>query len=320
MLATTGSLPVGGGWGYEFKWDGVRAIADVHDARVRLFARSGAEITAAYPELAGLAHTVRRGIFDGEVVVLDDAGRPSFTELAERMHVRDPVRAAALALIKPVTLMIFDVLSLDGADLRGRPYQERRSTLDTLDLNGDHWMSPPMFTDGPATRAAAEENQLEGVVAKRLHSIYRPGSRSPDWVKVKIDRTAEFIVGGWKPGARTLGTLFIGLPTGTGLIYCGRVGGGISGASERLLLAALRPLAATVTPFVTPVPRMESKDATWVRPETIIEVRYGQQTPDGRLRFPRFLRIRPDLTVEDLIATDAEIAFDIDFDGGDQDA
>lgn len=300
MLATAGELPRGASWGYEFKWDGVRAIAGIRDGDVRLFARSGAEITTAYPELAELGRAVPTAVLDGEVVVLDDDGRPSFTALAERMHVRDTTRAAAFASAKPVTFMIFDVLSLDGTDLCGQPYQARRATLDTLDINGEHWMSPPMFTDGAATRAAAEEYHLEGVMAKRLTSIYRPGQRSADWVKVKIDRTAEFVVGGWKPGARTLGTLFIGVPTPAGLVYCGRVGGGISGASERILLAILRPLAVSESPFATPVPRLEARDATWVRPELVIEVRYGQQTPDGKLRFPRFLRTRPDLTAADV--------------------
>ena len=296
MLATTGVLPVGPGWGYEFKWDGVRAIAHISNGSVRLFARSGAEITIAYPELAGLGGEVSSAVLDGEIVVLDESGRPSFSALAERMHVRAANRAAALAAIKPVTFMIFDVLALYGADLFSRPYQIRRETLDKLGLAADHWLAPPMFTDGPATRAAAEEYQLEGLMAKRLTSVYRPGTRSPDWIKVKIDLTAEFVVGGWRPGARTLGALFIGVPTADGLAYRGRVGGGISAASERTLLRALQPLAVERSPFATEIPKLDAKGATWVRPELVIEVRYGQQTPDGRLRFPRFLRIRPDLT------------------------
>jgi bifunctional non-homologous end joining protein LigD len=300
MLATTGELPHGAGWGYEFKWDGVRAIAVVEAGGLRLFARSGADITIAYPELAGLGQAVPPAVFDGEIVVLDDDGRPSFTTLAERMHVRDRGRAAALAAARPVTYMAFDILSLNGIDLTGQPYRARRSMLDTLDVNGPHWLSPPMFTDGPATRAAATEYRLEGVVAKRLDSAYRPGLRSLDWIKVKLDETAEFVVGGWKPGARTLGALIIGIPTAGGLSYRGRVGGGISGASERTLLAALRPLATRESPFVDPLPRLEVKDANWVRPELVIEVRYGQRTPDGRLRFPRFLRIRPDLAPSDV--------------------
>jgi bifunctional non-homologous end joining protein LigD len=301
MLASTGELPVGDGWGYEFKWDGVRAIAHTVDGSVRLFARSGAEITVAYPELRGLGAAVGSAVLDGEIVSLDDAGRPSFALLAERMHVRDSHRAATLAAARPVTYMIFDLLGLRGAEMLHRPYRSRRETLDKLDLNGDHWLTPPMFADGPATRAAAEEYELEGLMAKRLDSTYRPGTRSVDWVKVKIDKTAEFVVGGWRPGARTLGALFIGVPaSGGGLAYRGRVGGGISGASERALLAALRPLIAERSPFITELPKLETRYATWVRPEMVIEVKYGQQTPDGRLRFPRFLRIRPDLTAAEV--------------------
>jgi bifunctional non-homologous end joining protein LigD len=300
MLATPGELPLGAGWAYEFKWDGVRAIASIADGDARFYARSGTEITVAYPELAGLGTAVRSAVLDGEIVVLDDAGRPSFTTLAERMHVRDRNRAAALAANRPVTYMIFDVLRLYGADLCDRSYAQRRSSLDTLMIDGDHWLAPPMFADGAATRAAAHEYQLEGVMAKRLNSIYRPGVRTPDWIKYKIDQTAEFVVGGWRPGARTLGALFIGVPEDGALAYRGRVGGGISAASERTLLAALRPLIADASPFAVEVPRAEAKDATWVRPELVIEVRYGEQTPDGRLRFPRFLRIRPDLTPDDV--------------------
>jgi bifunctional non-homologous end joining protein LigD len=306
MLATTGGLPVGSGWGYEFKWDGVRAIAHIADGVVRLYARSGVEVTVAYPELSGLGRAVRGVVLDGEIVTLDDEGRPSFTALAERMHVRDARRAAALAMARPATYMIFDVLGLNGADLVNRPYRSRRETLDKLDLNGDHWLTPPMFADGPATRAAAEEYELEGLMAKRLTSVYRPGSRSPDWIKIKIDRTAEFVVGGWRPGARTLGALFIGVPAPDGrLAYRGRVGGGISGASERALLSALRPLVVERSPFATDIPKLETRGATWVRPELVIEVKYGQQTPDGRLRFPRFLRIRPDRSAAEVDTAEA---------------
>jgi bifunctional non-homologous end joining protein LigD len=300
MLATPGELPTGAGWGYEFKWDGVRAIAAISKGNVRFYARSGSEITLAYPELSGLAQRVGNGVLDGEIVALDDNGRPSFTALAERMHVRDRVRAAQLAAVLPVTYMIFDVIRLDDVDLRDRPYQQRRSTLETLGLDGANWLTPPMFADGAATRIAAAENQLEGVMAKRLDSVYRPGTRTRDWIKFKIDQTSEFVVGGWRPGARTLGALLIGVPTGDALAYRGRVGGGISAASERALLAALRPLVADASPFAAGMPRSEAKDATWVRPELVIEVKYGEQTPDGRLRFPRFVRIRSDLAFEDV--------------------
>jgi bifunctional non-homologous end joining protein LigD len=300
MLASTGVLPRGAGWAYEFKWDGVRALAHVANGKVRLYARSGAEITKAYPELQALGGSVRNAVLDGEIVIMDEHGRPSFVALAERMHVRDTAKAAALAAAKPVTYMIFDVLTLYGADLLARTYADRRRTLDTLALNGDHWLTPPTFADGDATLATAREYQLEGVMAKRVGSVYRPGVRTPDWVKVKIDLSAEFVVGGWRPGSRALGALFIGAPTPDGLAYRGRVGGGISAASEKALLAALAPLTTDRSPFLGEIPRAEAKDAVWTRPEMVVEVVYGQLLADGKLRFPRFLRIRPDLTPEDL--------------------
>lgn len=300
MLATTGPLPIGPGWAYEFKWDGVRALATVHGGSLRLHARSGAEITAAYPELAPLARQVDDAVLDGEVVVLDDRGRPSFVALAERMHVREPIRAARLAAALPVTYLVFDLLSLGERDLRDQPWSVRRELLDSLDLGGARWLVPPYFLDGAATLAAVEENGLEGVVAKRLASTYRPGVRSPDWIKHKAEASAEFVIGGYRPGVRTLGALLIGTPGPDGLTYRGRVGGGIKASDERDLLDTLKPLAVPVSPFATPLPREDAKDATWVRPERVVEIKYGQRTPDGRLRFPRFLRLRPDLAPEEV--------------------
>lgn len=302
MLATTGErLPGGPGWAYEFKWDGVRAIAEIGHRAVRFWARSGAEITAAYPELASLAGALDDALLDGEVVLLDKQGRPSFTMLAERMHVRDPGRAARLAASGPVTYMIFDLLRWRGADLTGWPYRDRRAALDSLGLAGPRWAVPPSFADGPATDAAAKENQLEGVVAKRLESVYRPGVRSPDWLKVKAESTVDLVVGGWRPGARKIGGLLVGVPRPDGLLaFRGRVGGGIGAAAERALLAALEPLKSTASPF-DDVPREDARGAIWVRPEIVVEVKYGQRTPDGRMRFPRFLHLRPDLTPEDVV-------------------
>ncbi|MFY1635728.1 non-homologous end-joining DNA ligase [Solwaraspora sp. WMMB335] len=316
MLATTGELPAGPGWRYEFKWDGVRALADISGAGQQLYARSGAEITVAYPELAGLPRLLDDALLDGEMVLLDASGRPSFTALAERMHVRDRGRAARLAATAPVTYMIFDLLRLRGADLTGWPYHDRRHALEALGLVGPAWTVPPSFADGPATRAAAAEHGLEGVVAKRHDSVYRPGARSPDWVKVKIELTRDFVVGGWRPGARRIGGLLVGVPAHKGpvdaagavgaLRFSGRVGGGIGSAAERALLAALEPLRTDAPPFDAPLPREDARGAIWVRPEIVIEVRYGQQTPDGRLRFPRFLRIRPDVPATDVSEEDAD--------------
>ena len=295
MLATAGPLPRGPGWSYEFKWDGVRVIAACGQEPPRLYARSGTTVTLAYPEIASL-RLQPDTLLDGEMVVMDARGRPSFTALAERMHVRDPHKAASLAVTLPVTYMIFDLLRLNGEDLKKHPYAVRRELLEDLDLAGRNWMVPPVFADGEATAAAAREYRLEGVVAKRVETPYTPGLRSPDWVKVKFEQTGDYVIGGWRTGARRLGGLLVGSPGPDGrLRYRGRVGGGISGASEKELLEVLRPIAAEKSPFPAgAVPREDARGAHWVRPDLVVEVRYGNRTPDGRLRFPRFLRLRPD--------------------------
>ena len=307
MLATTGDLPVGPGWAFEFKWDGVRALAVAAAERTRLYARSGAEITKAYPELAGLGAALADGgltdvVLDGEIVLLDAHGRPDFVALAERMHVRDVSRARQLAATIPVNYMIFDILSANGTDVFSVPYVDRRQLLESiLPAAGPstRWAVPPQFTDGEATVQAALDLALEGVVAKRLSSTYRPGARSPDWIKIKNEKTGDYVVGAWRPGRRALGALLVGVVGPEGLTYRGRVGGGISASAERDLLARLNDLRATKSPFARALPREDTHGAKWVRPELVVEVRYGTITRDGRLRFPRYVRLRPDKTPQE---------------------
>jgi bifunctional non-homologous end joining protein LigD len=309
MLAVGGELPLGPAWAYELKWDGVRAIAVVGGAgTVRLFARSGAEITKAYPELAGLGAAlaeagITEAVLDGEVVLLDHEGRPDFVALAERIHVRELGRARTLAATIPVHYMIFDIVAANGTDITQASYVERRELLESIlaaPVPGARWGVPPRFADGEATMAAARELALEGVVAKRMTSLYRPGLRSPDWVKVKIEQTGDYVVGAWRTGRRVLSGLLVGVPGPAGLTYRGRVGGGISAAAERKLLARLTPLRVEASPFApNQVPREDTVGTTWVRPELVVEVRYGSITRDGRLRFPIFLRLRPDKSLEE---------------------
>jgi bifunctional non-homologous end joining protein LigD len=306
MLASTGVLPVEPGWAYEFKWDGVRALTVLDRDGLRVYARSGAHITAAYPELGGLAAAldevgVQDAVLDGEMVVLQADGRPSFTALAERMHVRDPARARQLQATLPVTYLIFDVLSANGTDICTAPYAQRRAWLESMAARlapSPRWLVPPSFPDGRATLDAARSLRLEGVVAKRVGSTYRPGTRTPDWVKIKLEYTGTYVVGGWRPGRRELGALLVGSYGAAGLRYRGRVGGGISAAAERDLLAQLAPLRMAHSPFTEPLPRDDGRGATYTRPSLVVEVRYGNVTPDGKLRFPRFVRLRPDVPVE----------------------
>jgi bifunctional non-homologous end joining protein LigD len=198
--------------------------------------------------------------------------------------------------------MIFDLLAANGTSVTGVPYVERRDLLESiLPKLGDagRWVVPPRFTDGEATLAAARLMALEGVVAKRLLSTYRPGLRSPDWVKVKRDLTGEYVIGGWRTGRRELGALLVGTAGAGGLRYRGRVGGGFTAHVEQDLLRRLEVRRTAESPFGQPLPREDARGAFYVRPELVIEVKYGNLTPDGRLRFPRFVRLRPDLSPAD---------------------
>ncbi|WP_412543937.1 DNA ligase [Longispora sp. K20-0274] len=289
MLATTGPLPTGGNWAFEAKWDGVRCLA-AFDSRLRLWARSGTEITLRYPEISDLVLPPGT-ILDGEIVVLDN-GVPRFELLASRMHNDRP--PAALVGRLPVTFMVFDAPRLAGEDLCPVPYAGRRDRLDALALEHPHVLVPPTFDDGAATFAASGELGLEGVIAKRLSSGYQPGVRSADWVKHKHEYTMDCVVGGWRPGARRIGALLVGSPTDEGLLYRGRVGGGISAATERHLLALLEPLEQPTSPFAELPPAEDRRGAHWVAPLVTVEVAYGEETLAGRLRFPRLRKVVED--------------------------
>ena len=302
MLAAIGELPRADDlrWGYEFKWDGVRALAHVRAGRLRLRARSGNDVTGTYPELHRLPDVLagHDAVLDGEVVALDAAGRPDFGLLQGRMHRTGP-EVARMAAAAPVTYLVFDLLALDGESLLGRPYTERRERLDALGLVADRWVTTPWFRgNGEQVQAASLENRLEGVVAKRLDSPYRPGGRGPDWRKVKNIRTQSVVVGGWRPGAGRraggIGSLLLGVHDDTGrLVFAGHVGTGFTAAA----LAELGGLvtARSSSPFADALPREVTRDAHWVEPLLVGEVAYTEWTREGRLRHPSWQGLRDDL-------------------------
>jgi bifunctional non-homologous end joining protein LigD len=298
MLATSGPLPSGPGWAYEFKWDGVRTLADVSGSGLTLISRLGNEVTAAYPELAGMAGLAEDVLLDGEVVAFVE-GRPSFSALQHRMHVRGRAQARQLVKTIPVTYLAFDVLRLYGVDLTPRPFSERRATLERLGIAGPHWTVSPLFDDGEAVARAAEQNGLEGLLAKRLTSVYRPGTRTAEWVKVKFGRRQEFVVGGWEHGeggrSGGIGALLLGVYDDEGsLVYAGQVGTGFSAAMLRTMERTLRPYIVNSMPFASMPPDVRGRAITWVRPAVVVEVDFAEWTPDGRLRFASFQGVRTD--------------------------
>jgi bifunctional non-homologous end joining protein LigD len=303
MMATLSELPPAAQddlWAYEVKWDGVRAVAYAEDGGLRLMSRTDRDITVRYPELhpLGAALAGMSVVLDGELVSLDADARPSFGRLQHRMHVTDDAEARGLVGRYPVTYMIFDVLVADGRSLLDRPYVERRTRLNDLDLAGPAWQTPPSWIGGgPDLVAATAAQGLEGVIAKRTSSTYRPGQRSKEWRKIKNLQTADILIGGWNPGegrrAGTVGSLLMGLSTPDGLAYIGNVGTGFTDAVLRDLLRRLEPLSTPTSPFdAVPVPREFARRAHWVRPELGGEVAYAELGSDGRLRHPRWRGLR----------------------------
>ncbi len=309
MLASPGVLPPPEQeqrWAFEMKWDGVRAVVYLDRGDLRVLTRNDREVAATYPELAGLAHQLRdhRMILDGEVVAFDEAGRPSFGELQARMHVRAPGRALLDRV--PVSLLVFDLLHVDGTSLVGAPYDERRSALEELDLAGDRWAVPPAFDgQGAEALAASKAQGLEGVLAKRHDSVYLPGRRSPYWIKVKHVRMQEVVVGGWSPGAGRrqggIGSLLLGVPDQDGrLVYAGHVGTGFSDRVLADLGTRLRAAERSTSPFAEEVPRAHAKDAHWVTPRLVGEVTFSEWTRDGMMRHPSWRGLRPDKDPQDV--------------------
>ncbi len=306
MLATRGTtVPTGPEWLHEVKWDGIRVLAEVTAGTLRLWSRNGNDVSAAYPELAPLADALdgHDVLLDGEVVAFAD-GIPSFGALADRMHVRNTRRAATLAATNPVTLMVFDLLRLDGEDLAGLPLEHRRERLEGLGLGSARWQVPPAYDDGPTLFDATAAQGLEGVVSKRRSSRYHEGRRTAEWLKFPHRATESYVVGGWRletdSGSR-LGALLVGEPTPEGLVYRGRVGSGLAGRKGQTVLEELRGLEADASPFVDAVPRVDAAGTTWLRPEVVVEVAALGRTREGRLRQPSFLGVRPDLTPDSLV-------------------
>ncbi len=312
MLATLGELPPASEdarFGYEMKWDGVRAVVYVDAGRVRVVSRNDREITAGFPELHGLGDALRahRVILDGEIVAFaPSGGQISFAALQPRLHVQNAAQIRRLAEEIPVAYYAFDLLYRDGRSTLGLPYRERRRLLDSLELRGPHWDTPPYVVGGgPEALAESRRRGLEGILAKRLASIYQPGRRSKNWIKVKHQLVQEVVIGGWQPGrgrrAGTIGSLLLGIPGPRGLEYVGKVGTGFTREVLDDLLARLRALERETSPFADDLPARDAKDAHWVAPELVGEVAFTEWTRDGRLRHPTWRGLRPDKSPAEVV-------------------
>ncbi|HEV8103579.1 MAG TPA: DNA ligase D [Gaiellaceae bacterium] len=301
MLATSAdSVPTGSDWRYEVKFDGYRALAFVRAGDCRLVSRNGNDLTQRFAEVAKAVVSATKSpnaVLDGEVCRIDANGRASFSELQQ----------GSGALV----FYVFDLLEVDGEPIIEAPFEERKDRLRALlDARNTTVRVSDDFADGAALFQAAQERGLEGVVAKRSGSPYRPGRRTREWLKVKATNSDEFVVVGYTRGAGrregTFGSLVLGLVEDGELRYVGNVGTGFDDAEITRLLRALRPLHRETTPFaVEPkLPRVRKGDVQWVEPKLIAQVRYGEWTHDRRLRHPSYLGLRDDKAPEEVVRDD----------------
>jgi bifunctional non-homologous end joining protein LigD len=299
MLATlAGSVPAGPGWLFEVKWDGYRALATLAGGTATLASRRGNDLTERFRDVAkALERAVRTPdcVLDGEVCALDDRGRSSFSAMQTGRH-------------HGLVFYAFDVLEADGEPLTGLPLAERRERLRALLVPGDPTVRlSEAFDDGEALYAAAVEQGLEGVIAKRADSRYEEGRRSRAWLKVKTHGRQEFVVAGYTRGRGTragrLGSLLLAVEDEGGLRYVGNVGTGFTERTIEELLARLRPLERATSPFEPPpkLPRVRKDEIVWVEPRLVAEVEFSEWTHDRRLRQPSFQGLRDDKEASEVV-------------------
>lgn len=304
MLARLSTLPRDADeWAVEVKWDGVRALAYCRPGRVQLQTRNLNDVTAQYPEVKRLSRRLGSvdAVLDGELVVFDEDGRPSFELLQQRIHNTDPNVVRRRMKSHPVVYVVFDLLYFDGHDLTGLPYERRREVLDSLELDGESWRTPG-YSVGRAAELleAGREQGLEGMVLKRLDSPYAPGKRTGAWLKVKNTLRQELVIGGWTPGEGRrkdhLGALLVGYFEGAGperkLRYGGKVGTGFKQADLADLAARLAPLARKASPFEAGA--APPKVARFVEPRLVAEFEFRELTREGMVRHGAFKGLRED--------------------------
>jgi len=290
-------LPEGDEWMYEVKFDGYRAEVIKNGDRVQLRSRNDKDLTAAYPGVrdAALRLRARTAVVDGEVVAIDGNGHPSFQALQHRgAHPGHTI-----------VFFAFDLLHLDGDDLQSRPLKERRALLDGVVDTSGILLSEPLRGSAEQVTEAVRSLGLEGVIAKKWSSRYVSGQRGAAWVKLKLDKQQEFVIGGYRPGPNGVDALLVGYFEGGSLRFAGKVRAGFTPHLRRDVLAALRPLEAGRCPFVDlpsskpsrwggGVTAEQMKEMRWVKPKLAAQIRFVEWTADGHLRHAAFLGLRTD--------------------------
>lgn len=304
MKATSGEVPTDDGWAFEIKWDGIRVVASFGETTTAL-STNGLDVTTRFPELDALAQHLAgtRVVLDGEIVALDAKGRSDFGRLQPRMQASTSGRVAELRSAVPITFVVFDLLQLGGQPTVTLPYLDRRRLLTDLLDDGPSWTVPAhQVGDGPDLYRAAAAQGLEGIMAKRVDSLYLPGKRTTAWRKCKVRHRQEVVIGGWTRGegnrTGTIGALHVGVhdssAPGNPLRYAGKVGTGLTDAVLADLHQQLEAHRRDDCPFDPAPGSSVRRGSTWVDPVLVAEVAFAQWTTDGHLRHPSYLGLRFD--------------------------
>jgi bifunctional non-homologous end joining protein LigD len=276
-------------WLFEIKWDGIRLVSFIDDGKVSLQTRAGRIVDAEYPQLQAISRLVnaRQAILDGEVVALDEEGRPSFQLLQNRGKEEHPLQ-----------YVVFDIVYFDGQRLFKVPLEDRKRLLrDVVRDSGVLKYSDHVLGQGTAFFKAAQQKRLEGIVAKLRDSPYQPGVRSSAWLKIKAHLQQEVVIGGFtapRASRKYFGALIVGVYEGGKLVYTGHVGGGFDEKTLADLYKLMKPLIVKQPPFSGTPPRGNEKP-TWVKPVLVAEVKFAEWTRDGVMRQPVFLGLRDDV-------------------------
>lgn len=321
MLATVGTaLPTNDGWAYEPKYDGIRVLAIAGDGVVKLVSRNGIDKARQFPEVVEeLAEFVRRRrglpiVLDGELVGITASALGRFQSIQARVHERDAQVIAAHSLDMPVALMAFDILHDGRRSLADEPWRVRRVALERAlaarnvpsnALRASLRLGEAVLHDGEALMARARAEGWEGIMAKRTESRYAVGARSRDWLKLKLERQQEFVVGGWTEPRNSrpdVGALLLGYYRDGALRYAGHVGTGFTHDELAWLRERMQPLARASSPFATSP--TTNAVAHWIRPVLVVEVRFNEWTNTGHLRQPVYLGVRSDKRARDVARED----------------
>jgi bifunctional non-homologous end joining protein LigD len=306
MLARSGELPRNEeDYGFEIKWDGIRTVVFSDHGHIALQGRNFTDFTPRYPEVRELSRELgaRRLVLDGEIVAFDEDGRPSFERLQSRMHLASDSAVRRRMRDTPVTYVIFDLLYLDGRLTLPLAYEDRRTILEELELEGPAWRTPAYHRgEGSALLEATKKLGIEGVIAKRLDSPYEPGRRTTAWIKVKNVSLQDVVIGGWTPGeggrSGRLGALAVGVMEDGELVYAGKVGTGFTQEMLGVLARELEPLRRDTSPFKG---RQPPKGTVFVEPRLVAAVEFREWTRSGTLRAPSFKGLRPDKDPQETI-------------------